>query len=213
MKNTNFFEVKKGRKEENLTSNRKIPHILFPREKFECAVCDRVISLGRFRRGSIYCSFKCGLKEWWVIYCLLTLPVAVFLSWYFYSVFEVLGRGLGALSEVFNALGCMCGIFVYNIAWVILHRYIHAEVTETSCQTLCPWCGGILAERRSLIGDKCPECSQNVQCSVCRLPMVKSEEILQCDNGHAAHKQHLLEWLKIRASCPLCKTKTLSSSY
>lgn len=45
------------------------------------------------------------------------------------------------------------------------------------------------------------------RCSVCRMVISESEEIIHCPYCNAiAHKSHLLEWLKIKGACPICNT-------
>lgn len=46
------------------------------------------------------------------------------------------------------------------------------------------------------------------QCIVCNLPIKDSDEIGRCPEcKHAAHKDHFLEWIKIKGICPFCKRK------
>ncbi|MFX0133591.1 MAG: RING finger domain-containing protein [Candidatus Hodarchaeota archaeon] len=43
-------------------------------------------------------------------------------------------------------------------------------------------------------------------CSICLLKIGSSEEILRCPYCNSlAHKSHLLEWLKLKGVCPVCK--------
>jgi len=55
--------------------------------------------------------------------------------------------------------------------------------------------------------DICPNCGvENVQCSVCKLPIsfgVETAECPHCEN--IAHREHLLEWIKVKGSCPVCQ--------
>ena len=45
-------------------------------------------------------------------------------------------------------------------------------------------------------------------CIVCNLPIYDSEETLKCPHcGLPSHKPHLLEWVKIKNSCPNCDYK------
>ncbi|NVM03452.1 MAG: hypothetical protein HWN67_14080 [Candidatus Helarchaeota archaeon] len=43
-------------------------------------------------------------------------------------------------------------------------------------------------------------------CSICLLKIGSTEEVLRCPYCNSlAHKSHLLEWLKIKGVCPVCK--------
>lgn len=40
---------------------------------------------------------------------------------------------------------------------------------------------------------------------VCDLRLNSADEILHCPHcGNPAHKDHLLEWLHVKRSCPIC---------
>jgi ABC-type multidrug transport system fused ATPase/permease subunit len=44
-------------------------------------------------------------------------------------------------------------------------------------------------------------------CTVCNLPIYAKEEVIECPICHdLIHKSHFLEWLKIKGSCPSCKS-------
>jgi hypothetical protein len=44
------------------------------------------------------------------------------------------------------------------------------------------------------------------KCMVCGLRLVSADEIVHCPHcGNAAHKDHLLEWLHVNCSCPICR--------
>jgi predicted RNA-binding Zn-ribbon protein involved in translation (DUF1610 family) len=46
------------------------------------------------------------------------------------------------------------------------------------------------------------------RCIVCNLAMRKEDPIAHCPAcGHPAHRDHLLEWIKIKGVCPFCKRK------
>ena len=46
------------------------------------------------------------------------------------------------------------------------------------------------------------------RCIVCNLSIKKEERIAHCPScGHPAHRDHLLEWIKIKGICPFCKRK------
>jgi hypothetical protein len=45
-------------------------------------------------------------------------------------------------------------------------------------------------------------------CSVCRHPIMEGDTILVCPHCYSeAHKEHLLNWLKRKTSCPICRAK------
>ncbi|MDH5403309.1 MAG: HEAT repeat domain-containing protein [Candidatus Heimdallarchaeota archaeon] len=51
----------------------------------------------------------------------------------------------------------------------------------------------------------CTSCGEGLQCITCRLVIGKDEDTLQCQSCLLfSHKSHLLEWIKIKGSCPNC---------
>ncbi len=45
-------------------------------------------------------------------------------------------------------------------------------------------------------------------CAICKLPITKYQDYLKLPCCKAlAHKEHILEWLKIKGTCPHCKTR------
>lgn len=52
-----------------------------------------------------------------------------------------------------------------------------------------------------------------IKCSICLSKIAASEEILECPSCHSlAHKTHLLEWLKIKGCCPVCRNPLKSKN-
>ncbi|MHA1912368.1 MAG: RING finger protein [Candidatus Kariarchaeaceae archaeon] len=53
----------------------------------------------------------------------------------------------------------------------------------------------------------CPSCNKaSPKCAVCRGALVTTDNIVSCPHcKHMAHRDHILNWLNIRSSCPLCK--------
>ena len=53
----------------------------------------------------------------------------------------------------------------------------------------------------------CSSCSKaSPKCSVCRGALVTTDNIVSCPHcEHMAHREHIIHWLNIRSSCPLCK--------
>lgn len=68
----------------------------------------------------------------------------------------------------------------------------------------CPFCDAGITPSI----DVCPDCSaQFKKCGVCNLT-IGNEKFINCPFcGAPSHVDHLLEWLKINAKCPVCKHK------
>ncbi|TFF89556.1 MAG: hypothetical protein EU549_00155 [Promethearchaeota archaeon] len=46
------------------------------------------------------------------------------------------------------------------------------------------------------------------RCIVCNLPIKQDEAVTKCPYcGRYAHRDHLLEWIKIKGKCPFCGRK------
>ncbi|NHJ86416.1 MAG: hypothetical protein FK734_13210 [Asgard group archaeon] len=67
----------------------------------------------------------------------------------------------------------------------------------------CYNCG----EERTNVKDVCPNCGlETITCSVCKLPITFGAETSQCPScENIAHREHLLEWTKVKGSCPICQ--------
>ncbi len=67
----------------------------------------------------------------------------------------------------------------------------------------CAFCGEILPKD---VLD-CPHCGTEIyQCGVCLLPIVYGEDFVKCPHCKTfSHRDHLLEWLKVKGNCPNCK--------
>jgi hypothetical protein len=47
-----------------------------------------------------------------------------------------------------------------------------------------------------------------LKCTVCNLPIKDNEQRLFCPYcGNPSHREHLLEWIKVRGFCPYCRKK------
>lgn len=89
-------------------------------------------------------------------------------------------------------------------------RVIIAETPEpitpsTSMTKLmdCPGCGRALYREVTF----CPFCGSKMEkCTVCKLIIEKDQEIVRCPycNG-LAHKDHILEYVKVKGRCPSCR--------
>ena len=55
----------------------------------------------------------------------------------------------------------------------------------------------------------CSSCGkQSPLCEICKNPMTSDQQLLQAETcEHIYHKEHILEWLKIKETCPVCKVK------
>lgn len=54
----------------------------------------------------------------------------------------------------------------------------------------------------------CTECGGGKVCATCRLAIDAQDETLNCPSCEApSHKRHLLEWIKIKGTCPSCRTQ------
>ncbi|MFB0563938.1 MAG: RING finger protein [Candidatus Lokiarchaeia archaeon] len=67
----------------------------------------------------------------------------------------------------------------------------------------CVFCGGNFPEEL----DICPECGEErVKCSVCQLKIIFGDNVIRCPHcGVLSHRDHILEWIKIRGFCPNCR--------
>ncbi|NHJ49803.1 MAG: hypothetical protein FK733_18570 [Asgard group archaeon] len=83
----------------------------------------------------------------------------------------------------------------------------HEEIRERiSKRTIrCFSCG----EERTNVNEPCSNCGvETVQCSVCKLPISFGSDYLECSHcQNVAHREHLLEWVKVKGTCPICQQK------
>ncbi len=68
--------------------------------------------------------------------------------------------------------------------------------------TECPSCGKPLSKE----GGFCPYCGSKLEkCTVCNLIIGKDDEITKCPYcSGIAHRDHILEYIKIKGECPRC---------
>jgi hypothetical protein len=54
---------------------------------------------------------------------------------------------------------------------------------------------------------KCPECGEKVvKCPICTVPLQFGDDFVKCPHCKTfAHRDHLLEWIKIKGICPMCR--------
>ncbi|MFW9922515.1 MAG: hypothetical protein ACFFDW_04405 [Candidatus Thorarchaeota archaeon] len=64
-------------------------------------------------------------------------------------------------------------------------------------------------EERERNTEVCPNCGiALVTCSVCKLPISFGADTAQCQHcENIAHREHLLEWTKVKGSCPICQNQ------
>ncbi len=69
----------------------------------------------------------------------------------------------------------------------------------------CLNCGHVITS----VHQSCGNCGQYPQkCIICQGLVKRGDNILECPNcNNLAHKDHMLQWLKIKEECPICKTK------
>ncbi|MFB0559811.1 MAG: DUF2341 domain-containing protein [Candidatus Lokiarchaeia archaeon] len=78
--------------------------------------------------------------------------------------------------------------------WIVSARNIRcslcgADIPE-NCN-FCIYCGGAIS-----------------RCSVCNLEIVSRDRIVSCPHcGAQSHRDHLLEWIKVKGICPVCKER------
>ncbi len=73
----------------------------------------------------------------------------------------------------------------------------------------CSSCGRLITKNVRY----CPFCGVKIpQCVVCCLPIMKGEEFVNCPHcGSFAHKNHLIEWVKVKGICPYCRKRLTKS--
>ena len=70
----------------------------------------------------------------------------------------------------------------------------------------CLNCGHVITS----IHDPCSNCDLHPQkCTICQGLIKRGDNVLECPTcNNLAHKEHMLQWLKIKEECPICKTKS-----
>ncbi|WXG42241.1 MAG: zinc ribbon domain-containing protein [Candidatus Freyarchaeum deiterrae] len=69
----------------------------------------------------------------------------------------------------------------------------------------CLYCGTEIPEDAEF----CPHCGEaRVRCPVCSKDIVSGDRFVKCPYcGALNHREHLLEWIKVKGYCPNCKRK------
>jgi hypothetical protein len=88
---------------------------------------------------------------------------------------------------------------------VIPQINIKIKHTPMPLKINCLYCGSEIPKNAKV----CPSCgAERVRCAVCNLDIVSGELFSKCPYCNVlSHREHLLEWIKIRGMCPNCKKK------
>ncbi len=96
----------------------------------------------------------------------------------------------------------------------------HAEISESTISKFsrptdtlqkCPKCGS----RQSVLIRHCTQCKIELSsCQICKRGFAENEITVTCSHcNNKFHKNHLLEYIKIKGECPVCKEKLGSDEY
>ncbi|MDH5402530.1 MAG: hypothetical protein OEY49_08575, partial [Candidatus Heimdallarchaeota archaeon] len=114
-------------------------------------------------------------------------------------------------------------IFDYNTSHElkILSGYVKSEITidrqiteETQkeigiklihADLICEQCSTNWGSDPASVPSSCPGCNLDTSCLLCRRPLTKGRKTYNCSNNHRFHEREILEWKKIRGTCPVCK--------
>ncbi|NHK31024.1 MAG: hypothetical protein FK730_06705 [Asgard group archaeon] len=97
------------------------------------------------------------------------------------------------------------GVTPTEFSLPVNHEEIRERISKRTIR--CFSCG----EERTNVNEPCSNCGiDTVQCSVCKLPISFGSDYLECYHcQNVAHKEHLLEWVKVKGTCPICQQKLL----
>lgn len=78
------------------------------------------------------------------------------------------------------------------------------SIDRTIKLAMCPHCEATILAEATI----CPHCgSSRPTCMVCLLPIEFADAVLICPHCEGqAHRVHILEYLKVKGSCPNCQT-------
>ncbi|MFX1465493.1 MAG: tetratricopeptide repeat protein [Promethearchaeota archaeon] len=92
-----------------------------------------------------------------------------------------------------------------DISWPEELPEISSEdlMVEPSEIISCPFCSETIPSGI----EKCPTCGEKaVKCPICTTPIEFGDEFVKCPHCNTmAHRSHLLEWIKIKGVCPVCR--------
>ncbi|MCG3254911.1 MAG: E3 ubiquitin protein ligase, partial [Candidatus Heimdallarchaeota archaeon] len=76
-------------------------------------------------------------------------------------------------------------------------------------ELFCYFCDALLEKVEDGGPLICLNCGKKTRkCEICMKYMVAKEELVQIiDCGHVFHKDHLMEWIRVKKICPICKEK------
>ena len=150
------------------------------------------------------------------IYILLNQPgpIVTNILPYFPGLLDYLYKSNRSLNPlIYSALGLVgIGIlFVFSDLFErseeVSEQQIIFEVKHTSStrRPKCLYCGSEILENANF----CIFCGEaRAICSVCNLDIIPGDPIVRCPHcGVLNHKDHLLEWIKVRGYCPNCREK------
>ena len=141
-------------------------------------------------------------------------PISPYLS--FLLVYLLAPSGLNPL--VYLALGLgLVAVALVAVAVLVLRRRREPEgvpeievslrrwSTPTSESVKCLYCNSEIPKDANF----CIFCGRaRTRCSVCNTNIVPGDSIVGCPHcGAQGHRDHFLEWIKIRGTCPNCKEK------
>ncbi len=83
------------------------------------------------------------------------------------------------------------------------------KLTKTPLEVTCLECGGINIVKPTMLGSttKCQYCGSKLpKCEICSDFITSEDTMATCPYcHHVFHEDHVLEWIKIKGSCPVCK--------
>ena len=81
------------------------------------------------------------------------------------------------------------------------------KIKEQKRKLQCLYCEAILVEVEDEGPIVCLNCGKKAPyCEICKNIIVEGEKIVQTKPcNHIFHKNHILEWIKVKGTCPICK--------
>ena len=81
------------------------------------------------------------------------------------------------------------------------------KIKEQKRKLQCLYCEAILVEVEDEGPIVCLNCGKKAPyCEVCKNIIVEGEKVVQTKPcNHIFHKNHILEWIKVKGTCPICK--------
>ncbi|WXG41987.1 MAG: zinc-ribbon domain-containing protein [Candidatus Freyarchaeum deiterrae] len=86
-----------------------------------------------------------------------------------------------------------------------VEKTVENKVTIKDKNPYCVYCGTQIHE-----GDRfCRVCGNVIMyCTLCKRYLFSWENVLECPNcGATCHRDHLLEWIKVKGCCPNCEKR------